>query len=123
MQRASARRRRTEGVTFLRDDGGQMRGVVNPLMTVVAACVARDLRRAVEQAQRLRRGDERERAAHVVRRNRVVVLIKAHVDGFVGTNRLHQLGVKGMLRQRQQTWLFVGESFRYTARVIARPGA
>ena len=52
-----------------------------------------------------------------------VVEIEMHVDHLARADRLCPIGVEGVERQRQQAWLFFGESLSHGTRAIVGPAS
>jgi hypothetical protein len=53
------------------------------------------------------------RASHVGVGNAVVVAIEAHIGGIAGAHRPTLLGGKGVIGQRQQSWLLLREGLAH----------
>jgi len=64
--------------------------------------MACDLGAAVEDADQTVGGEQRQWPAHGLMRDRVVVLVKADVDGLRRADGAHEVGVEGMDRQFHQ---------------------
>ena len=77
---------------------------------IVAAHVASDLGRAIEDSDGALRGDERERFAHERVRDRVVVEIEAHVRRLARARQTRTAShSKGVLGQREQALALLAE--------------
>src|SRR3974377_2618404 len=88
------------------------------LMPVIAAVMTGDFLGSVQEANPGIGGNQGEWAANGLGRDGVIVEVKADVDGLGGTNGKNQIGIEGMLRQRQQARLFFGEGLREGAGIV-----
>lgn len=86
--------------------------VFNALTTVVASAVSYQQRWSVQDANGGVRDSEGQVLAHRLGRNRVVIEIKANVNGFVGTHRLQKLHDERMCRQRKEARFFLEEDLK-----------
>ena len=86
------------------DQGLDMGGILDLRPAVVAAGMAGEHLRAIEDAHLGGVGQHREQALHVGVRNGIVVEIKPHVGGLAGLHRYALHGRIGIVRQCQQFW-------------------
>lgn len=98
-----------------------MSRIGDELATIVTAPMRGDLLLAIEQANGGGRGLQRQRTPDQLGRDRVVVAVKADVDGLVGTDWLEEIALKGMGRQREEPLLL--KDLSDPARGVAGPGA
>ena len=66
--------------------------IENHLLPVVAAAMASDFSRAVEDAHRGCGRGQHQLATHRLGRDRVVVAVEAHIDGLGRAHRYHTIG-------------------------------
>ena len=85
--------------------------------------MAGDLGGAVEDADIGVGGHQGQRPAHRFGRDGIVIEIEMHVDRLARADLFCPIGVEGVERQRQQAWLFFGESLSHGAGAIVGPAS
>src|SRR5712692_5106452 len=98
-----------------------MRGIEYELVAVVAACMPRDLERAIENPYGDIGGHQGQLATDRFRRDGVIVEIEANIDGLARAYGLDPVAGEGVQRRRQQARLFFGEDLGDCVMVAARP--
>ena len=88
---------------------GDVRRVFDDLAVIVRADMPRELRHPVDDPDRVFVGDEGERSADGLVRDRVVVAVEADVGRLAGCDRALELARKRMLWERQQSGPLLGE--------------
>jgi hypothetical protein len=105
------------------DQGVEVSRVLDALLPVVAAPVARDLLRAIEDADLVVRGHQGQGLADERRRDRVVVAVEAEVGRLATRGRLDAATVEGMLGQGQQPAALLFEGLGHGLRGVAGAGS
>ena len=110
------------GTTLLGDQRREMRVVFDALLAIIAARVARDLGRALEEAHEVFGGDEGEGSTHEPVRDRVVVAIEADVGRLAGADGAEEVAAEGMLGERQQARLLLRQRLGHALLSAVRHG-
>ena len=98
-----------------------MRGIEHELVAVVAACMPRDLERAIENPYGDIGGHQGQLATDRFRRDGVIVEIEANIDGLARAYGLDPVGGEDVQRRRQQAGLFFCKNVGDRAVIAARP--
>ena len=110
------------GVPLLGDQRREMRVVFDALLAIIAARVARDLGRAIEEAHEVFGGDEREGPTHERVRDRVVVAIEADVGRLPGADGAEEVARKGCSGSGKQARLLLGQRLGHALLAAVRHG-
>lgn len=100
------------GGALLGGQCGDMGGILDDHAGVVAARVAGDLGRAIDDAHGGRVGQQRDGALHARVGNRIAIAIEADVGLLAAADRAHQRRLEGMGRLGQQHALLLSEDLR-----------
>jgi len=99
------------GFAFLGHELRDVVGILDALVSTPHARVRGDDGEAVDDPHAIGGGDDRERAAHMGMRHRVIVEVEAHVGRLADVDRYELVTGEAGLGQRQQPRLFIGEGF------------
>ncbi len=110
---------RCPGGALARDQRLDVAGIFDRAASVVAARVARDLHRSIEDADLVVASDQREGLAHELGRDRVVVAIETQVRRLAAGLGFDPLALEGVLGQRKQPRTLLLERLRHALLGIA----
>ena len=97
--------------------------VLDPSPAIVAARVPGDDAGAVDDADRVFRGDHLQHALHAVVRHRVIVEVEAQIRRLADADGQLLLAGKRDVRQRQEARLLLADRFADRAGLVLAPGA
>ena len=91
---------RVKSFAFEAQHGFLMRGIEHELVAVKRAPMAGQFHRTIENAHGSSGGQQGELSADGLRRNGVIIEVKADIDGFMSAHGLDAVGGKGVQRRR-----------------------